>query len=492
VILVAAGVWGGWWIERRVPPRFSLVVLPFRNLSGDHDAIASANGITADLTSDLARVSQATVVAAAAANNMDPLRASRSLGVRYVIEGSLREVGKTLRLDVQLTSTETGTEIWSDRFDKKFSEPAASLEHVVARLRTGLRDALIGIESARAERERPDAPDAFDLVLRAQAIALRSPDTDQQRQISELYKRALARDPSYMPALVGGAYFLTERMSPWEIFGDMHLAESYALKAREIAPTAPELAYVYLYWLKSVGRCPEVIELGRQLVRTEPEGVRSIIGIASQLGQCLAQTGHAEEDIALQQQAMETDPRNPWTFDRLRAIGYDQLLLGRDQDAITSFQRSLALNPTFGSIWRYFGLAAAYTATGQVDQARRALIEANRLWPYFPARGVDPNYSSNAVYRGQLRRVQDALRRAGLRDHADENADFGAIGSRVASLNRNDAQRRTGRHHRRHRRPVRVARGCANHRHRHDDQELGTVHPGCFRVKVRRPRRFLR
>jgi adenylate cyclase len=80
--------------------------LPFRNLSGDHDALASADGITADLTSDLARVSQATVVAAAAANNnMDPLRAGRSLGVRYVIEGSLREVGKTLRLDVQLQTS---------------------------------------------------------------------------------------------------------------------------------------------------------------------------------------------------------------------------------------------------------------------------------------------------------------------------------------------------------------------------------------------------
>ena len=432
VIFVAAGVWGGWWNERRVPPRFSLVVLPFRNLSADHEANAFADGITADLTSDLARVSQATVAVAASANNYtgrfwDPLRAGRSLDVRYVVDGSLREVGKVLRLDVQLMSTETGMEVWSDRFDETLTEPDASLEHVVGRLRTGLRDTLIGIESAQSERERPDAPDAFDLVLRAQAIALRSPDTAQQRQVSELYRRALARDPSYMPALVGGAYFLIERRSPWEIFGDMRLAESYALKAREIAPTAPEPAYVYMYWLKSVGRCPEVIELGRQLMRTDPEGVRSTVGIASQLGQCLAQAGHAEEDIALQQQAMETDPRSRWMFDRFRAIGYDQLLLGRDQDAITSFQRSVAINPKFGSSWRYFGLAAAYAATGQIDQARRVLVEANRLWSHFTVRGVDPNYSSNPVYLGQLRRVQDALRLAGVRDHADENADFGVL-----------------------------------------------------------------
>jgi adenylate cyclase len=436
IFVAAVVVWGGGRrAEHRVPPRLSLVVMPFRNLSGDHEANALADGITADLTSDLARVSQVTITAAPSTNNntggvLDPPRVGRSLDVRYVVEGSVREVGKTLRLDVQLISTETGTELWSDRFDETLAEPDASLEHVAARLRTGLRDTLIGIESARADRERPDAPDAFDLVLRAQAIMLRSPDRAQERQVAELYRRALARDPSYMPALVGSAYFLTDRMSPWQVFGDMRQAENYALKAREIAPTAPEPAHVYMYWLKSVGRCPEVIELGRQFGRTDPEGIRSIVGIASQLGQCLAQTGHAEEDIALQQQAMESDPRSRWTFDRFRAIGYDQLLLGRYQDAITSLQRSLAINPAFGSSWRYFGVAAAYAATGQIDQARRVVAEANRLWPYFTVRSVDPNYSPNPVYRAQLRRVQDELRLAGARDHADENADFGVPSDR--------------------------------------------------------------
>ncbi len=435
VIFVAAGVWAGLPAPRRVPPRLSVVVMPFRNLSGDHEAGAFADGITADLTSDLARVSQVIVAAAPSPGKdrsgvSDPAKGGGPPDVRYVVEGSVRDVGKTLQLDVQLTSTETGTEFWSERFEESLAEPGGALEHVVDRLRTGLRDTLIDIESARADRERPDDPDVFDLVLRARAIALRSPDTTQQSQVAELYERALARDPSYMPALVGGAYFLIERMSPWQIFGDMRRAENYVVKAREIAPTASEPAYVTMYWLKSVGRCPEVIELGRQIMRTDPEGVRSIVGIASQLGQCLAQNGHPEEDIALQQQAVEADPRSLWLFDRFRAIGFDQLLLGRYQDAITSLHRSLAINPKFGSSWRYLGLAAAYAATGQIAQARQAAADAERIWPDLTVRGVDPNYSSDQVYQGQLRRVQDALRLAGLRDHADENADFGVASDR--------------------------------------------------------------
>jgi hypothetical protein len=97
-------------------------------------------------------------------------------------------------------------------------------------------------------------------------------------------------------------------------------AELLSIKAREIAPKAPAPAYVYMYWLKSVGRCPEVVELGHQFIRMGPDQAHGMLGIYSQLGQCLTQTGHAEEDITLQGKAIESDPSNPWMFWRYMRI----------------------------------------------------------------------------------------------------------------------------------------------------------------------------
>jgi hypothetical protein len=126
-------------------------------------------------------------------------------------------------------------------------------------------------------------------------------------------------------------------------------------------------------------------------------------------------------------------------------MGVAALMLGRDQDAIALFQRSLALNPeSQASRWIHHMLAAAYARTGQMDAAKRSLSEGNRLWPYFTIRGVYPEELSSPVYVQQIRDYQAALRLAGARDHADEGADFGvpadaALRSEVAGLTPTEA-----------------------------------------------------
>jgi adenylate cyclase len=430
-LFVVVGLRAGWFVDPPTRPRLSTALLPFDSLGSDPNGSAFAYGITADLTNGLTGDPQTTVASAASADiykgrPADPRQIGHALGVRYAVYGSVRRVGTTLRVDAQLASAESGRQLWSDQFDETLNDPNAAQQRAVQRLRNGLLDALIQIESARSQREHPVDPDAFDLVIQARAVSLRPPSVEQQRQVLALYERALAANPSYLPALTGGAYFLIEReMAPWQAFADMRRAELLALKAREIAPKAPEPAYVYMYWLKSVGRCPEVVELGRQFIQTAPDQARATHGIYSQLGQCLTQSGYAEEDIALQGAAIEADPSDPWMFWRYISIGRDQLLLGRDSEAIASLGRALGLNPNISSYLNHLLLAAAYARTGQIEAARQALGEANRQWPYFTVRGVNPNYSTSPVYHAQLARFQDALRLAGGRDHADENADFG-------------------------------------------------------------------
>ena len=152
-----------------------MVVLPFENLSGNSGDDYLADGITDDVTTDLSHILGAFVIARESASTYkgkpaDVRKIGEELGVRYVIEGSVRRIASVLRVNVQLTSGETGADLWSDRFDEQITELAAGQEQIVARMRDGLGISMVEIENARSLRERPTNPDAFDLVLQARAL----------------------------------------------------------------------------------------------------------------------------------------------------------------------------------------------------------------------------------------------------------------------------------------------------------------------------------
>ncbi len=426
------------WYTARSPataPRFSLVVLPFENLSGNPAEDALADGITDDLTSDLAHLyAEAFVIARESAyaykgKSRDVRRIGEDLGVRYALEGSVRKLGTTLRVNIRLISAETGVQLWSDRFDEPITEPAAGQQQTVAQMSAALRIQLVEIENARSLRERPDNPDAFDLILRARSLQLLPQSLDRDKEVLALYERALSLDPSSVSALVWVAYFRINGWSAsgWGTFDNMRRAERLLARAHAIAPDSPLVLNMTVYWLGLVGRCQEVIEVTERAIQMDPHLIRAMTGVYTELGKCKTQAGHAEEELALQEKANQLNPLNPWRFVRYRHMGFASLLLGRDQDAITFLQRSLAIKPEVdnGTQWHFRLLAAAYARTGQMAEAKHFLSEANRLWPYDTVRGHDANGSSNAVYVEQIKSYQAALRLAGERDHADEDADFG-------------------------------------------------------------------
>jgi adenylate cyclase len=239
-------------------------------------------------------------------------------------------------------------------------------------------------------------------------------------------------DPSSVYALNWVAYYLIEA-SPdgWANSEDMLRAERLLARAREIAPSDTRVLNTTVYWLRTVGRCQEVIELAQQALQTDPHRMRRMTGVYNELGRCKTWTGHAEDEIVLQEKVNQLNPSSAFKFIRYRRMGVASLLLGRDEDAIAFFQRSFALNPEARSSQAYSQLAAAYVRTGQMEEARRWISEANRLSPYDTVRGQSPDGSSSTIYAEQIRRFQVALRLAGERDHADEDADFGVPGDRV-------------------------------------------------------------
>jgi len=127
--------------------------------------------------------------------------------------------------------------------------------------------------------------------------------------------------------------------------------------------------------------------------------------------------------------ANRLDPRGAYTWSRYQHIGWAMLMLGRDEEAINWTQRALAANPNVRPDWRAqftLHIAAAQARLSHLDEARRLVAEANLIWPYDTARGHSPDDLANAQSAAQIERFQTALRLAGERDHADENADFGA------------------------------------------------------------------
>ena len=435
VALGAPTVWRAAGIGRTAPvaaPRLSLVVLPFRNLSGDPGQDYLADGVTDDLTTDLSRIPEAFVIGHASARTfteqaVDAKRIGHELGVRYVVEGSVRRAGAMLRVNVQLVSTETGAHVWSDMFDEPVTDLANGQDAILARLRGTLGVSLIAIETARGRRAPPASPDAFDLILRART--LRNQPYSQQRRDEALsfYEQALRLDPSSVLALTGAAAMLLDqwlRPEGWRGFEARRRVEALLARARDIAPASEEYRGVHAYWLSGEdGGCRRGMAAMRTMIETYANPTYGY-GL---LGGCLIITGRSEEAIPLMEKAIRLNPFNPGLHTRLSVIGSAHLFLGHDEEAIRWLERALAVNPEARDVFpggTKRKLAAAYAHTGKDAEARRALATADKEWPFDTVRGHWPD-DINPVFAAQVRHYQEGLRRAGERDHADEDADFG-------------------------------------------------------------------
>jgi TolB-like protein/DNA-binding winged helix-turn-helix (wHTH) protein len=431
IALLVAVVWLDGRTARTLTPRLSLVVLPFQNLSGDPKDDYLADGITDDLTSDLSQIPGALVAARESAYTfkgraVDVRQVGQALGVRYILEGSVRRIEDTLRINVQLTSAESGQHLWSDRFDEPTATQSGAQEGVVTRVRDELGPRLVEIEAARSLRERPSNPDAFDLILRARAIRNLPPAPQRDEQVQALLEQALALDPRSVDAMTLIVFYLADDAinNGWGTFGKLQRAERLITEARALAPNSEMVLNTYVEWLRAVDRCREAIETAERAIQTDPNRTRVWTGLYNELARCKMMLGNAEEAISLHEQADRLNPRSLFKFQRYAQIGLAMLLLGRDAKAVEYLERSLAMHPVDSAGLRYRRLAAAYALVGQEAEAKHALVEADRLWAYDTVRGHRADDPSS-VYAKQMRHIQDGLRLAGERDHADEDADFG-------------------------------------------------------------------
>lgn len=413
-------------------PRLSLVVLPFHNGSGDQEQEYLADGITDDLTTDLSQLPGALVIARSSAyaykgrKAVDVKRVGQDLGVRYVLEGSVRKLGDHLRVNAQLSSTETGTHLWADRFDRPLRDLAATQDEIVSRLRSVLNVKLIDFEGLRSRRERPDNPDAHDLVLRARSLQHQPRTRERNHTIIRLYERVLELDPLSIAALTGLARAL---LASGTMLGDdltavaldrvaVLLAEAAAIDGDhpDVLLTSGHLLRLQRRWSESIPVLQRVVDL----YPGEAEG-------HARLAFSEIRTGDASEAIPRLEMSLRLDPRNPLPYNSYANLAYAMLLVGRYQECIEWNQRALLANPAApGWIrsWCWNQMASAHARSGQLDEARRALAEARQLEPHDSVRSHYPDVL-DPRQMAQIESYREGLRLAGLRDHAEEAADFG-------------------------------------------------------------------
>jgi TolB-like protein len=183
-------------IGTRPPPPLSIVVLPFTNLSNDPDQEYFADGLTDDLTTDLSRIAGSFIIARGTAftykgKSAEAKQIGRELGVRYVLEGSVRRSGDRVRVNAQLIDAETDAHLWAERFDRGIGDLFALQDEITSRIAVELNLELIAAEAARPINH----PDAVDYIFRGRAAQSKPPTRDNYAEAVGWFERALELDP---------------------------------------------------------------------------------------------------------------------------------------------------------------------------------------------------------------------------------------------------------------------------------------------------------
>ncbi len=424
LLLVVLARHGG---DAPAPPRLSLVVLPFANLGDNASDNLLAASFGADVATDLART-PAIIVAGLPGTvepgrTADPRKLGAELVVRYVVEGSIRRAPGLLRVNARMTSTETGTQLWADRFEQPLTDGNAGLEAMVRRVGRDLNAALADTESARSLRERPDHPDALDLIIRARSLASHAQSPREHAERLRLSAQAARLDPRAISALTPFASELI-RLTSRNMGDEMPLAAKLIADAAAVGPNHPYVLELTAVLMGAQGRYADATVAYERLLHEYPNSHFAW----AEMGLFAMYQGRSERAVEMVERAMDRDPTTPSIWARYATLSLAHLMLGHDEEAIAWSRRALAANPDNRRFMRAnlnIRIAAAHARLGQLDEARSDIAEANRIWPFDTVRMHWPENPASSVYAAQVALFQNALRLAGHRDHADEDADFG-------------------------------------------------------------------
>jgi adenylate cyclase len=393
------------------PGRSSIAVLPFANMSGDAEQEYFADGISEDIITALSKLPQLFVIARNSAftfkgRNVNVGEVGRSLGVRHVLEGSVRKSGGRVRITAQLIDATTGGHMWAERFDRDLTDIFAVQDDVTAHIVSALALNLGRGDRRRMVVERTDNQEAYDLFLRGRELWWAfTPEAN--REAERLLRRAAALDPGFAPALAFLAAALANAYSnewserPAEALAEAEKAARLAVKLDERYPYGLWSLAMTLSWER---RLEEALAAAEKAVAFNPNFADG----HSMVGVLLNFAGRSAEALQHLDRAMALDPYFNSLLLYFRAHAAYQL--GQYSEAVSLLRRRILRNPET-DVSRVL-LAASLGQMGLIDEAREAWREAVEVNPSFSLeqrRNVLP-YKNPADFD----RIVEGLRKAGV------------------------------------------------------------------------------
>jgi TolB-like protein len=365
-----------------LPDKPSVAVLPFDNLSGDPEQEYFADGMVEDIIAGLSRIKWLFIIARhssfAFRGAIDVKHVARELGVRYLVQGSVRKDGRRVRISAQMVEAESGHQLWSERFDRPLNDVFALQDEVALNVVSAIEPSLRRAEVERVSRKRPDSLDAYDLVLQAQ------PDVDsgmpgRVTKALVLLGRALALDPTYAMAHANAAMchhclFLRSGLREEDRLASVRCAEAAIAHGRD-DPRALTLAG-FSIGMDGHDRAAAFIALEAALAISPSSALTYILGSV-----LLAWGGDAERAIEWSERGMRLSPLDPWAFAAYDAQAMGHFRLGRYDKAAHAAYKSVHANPAHSIT--YVQLAAALAKLGRLEEAKAAAAKVLELHPTF-------------------------------------------------------------------------------------------------------------
>ena len=363
-----------------LPEKPSIAVLPFINLSGDPEQEYFSDGMTDDIITDLSKISSLFVIArnssfAYKGKTPDVRNVARELGVRYVLEGSVRRVEDQVRINAQLIDATTGGHLWADRYDGSMTDIFALQDKVTKKIVNALSVNLTAEETARSFRHEGVSAEAYDAFLKGWAhYRLQNPDNIAAAVSA--FERAIALNPGYAyahAALAASYWEAWEKGWVDKLNTSSFLATKQVKKHLEQAMKAPT---PLAYWVASKiaatqGKYKDAIREAKRAIALDTNDSAGYAALAS----ALILAGRPAESADAIQQAMRLDPHYP--PDYLVTLGQAQFGMDRINDAAATLEQAVERAPEDEQAWVY--LAAVYGHLGKTQEGQVAVETVDAL-----------------------------------------------------------------------------------------------------------------
>ncbi len=394
------------------PDKPSIAVLPFTNMSGDPEQEYFSDGISEDIITDLSKIAGLMVISRNSCftykgRAVDTRTVGRDLGVRSVLEGSIRRSGNRVRITAQLVDAATGGHLWAERYDRDLTDLFAVQDDVTRRIVDALKVTLSAAEKARLATSEACNVEAYDYFMRGREFLYgENKSRDKFEQAKDIFTKALELDHNYSQAYAGlGWAYIFDYFNRWsdDPNSSLRLARQNVDQAVEKDPNEPfarAMAGLAALLQKDFDRATSEVEIALSLNPNYAFAYNC-------LGSIHTYSGRPLEAIAVIERAMRLDPA--WSQQYLHFLGTAYLLAGKYETAAALLRQRVFLVP--GTDFTRAVLASALGHLGQVDEARRVWDELKEINPKYSFR---EHFSRQPFRQEDVERIGEGLTKAGL------------------------------------------------------------------------------